>query len=111
MVLLLNLVGVDMDAREIARLIREKENMAPSVLEDEVLRTLRRLYPIKMDSKKLKTIGVILTFAPESVTTFPGLAVLATSAIADKFFSPLGLDDIKKELASLLKDLDAERRM
>lgn len=100
-----------MNGRELARLIREKEGLVKDILDDEVFKSLRELYPMKVDSKKLRTIGFILTFAPEGITTFPGLMVLASSAIADRFFSPLGLDDIKRELTALLKDLDHERYM
>lgn len=98
-----------MDAKELAKLIKERKELADGVLDEEFFESLRRLYPMKVDSRKLKAIGLILTFAPEGVTTFPGLAVLASSAIADKFFSPLGLDDIKRELRVLLKELDHER--
>ncbi len=103
--------NLGMDVKEIAKLVREREDLADGVLDEEFFESLRRLYPMKVDSKKLKAIGLILTFAPEGVTTFPGLAVLASSAIADRFFSPLGLDDIKRELKALLKDLDHERYM
>ncbi len=94
------------EVKEVMKFLKEIGDIHDVLSSSEICECLRALYPSKVDSNKLKALGLTLTFAPEGVTTLPGLMVLATSKFADKFLSPLSLRDLKRELIRHLRELN-----
>ncbi len=94
------------EVKEVMKFFKEIDDIRNVLSNREICECLRALYPSKIDSNKLKALGLTLTFAPEGVTTLPGLMVLATSKFADKFLNPLSLRDLKGELIRHLRELN-----
>ena len=93
-------------AKDVAKDLKVIKEVNDAFYDEQMAKALRRLYPIKIDGKKLKALGLLLTFAPEGVTTLPGLAVLASSKLVDKLFSPLSLHDLRREFKGCFKELE-----